>query len=126
MPGRAPRRFALLCATLALGCSERALNDDLEQMCRDHCRVGRDCGYDDDYPPETLDECVEECVPSMKKRLANCAASVETSRCWSGLTCEEADEFADAIYHYAMTLEFKASFPCRDEVLEEERVCRPN
>ncbi len=102
----------------------RALDDELEEVCEDHCAVRVECGYQEGV--RTLDECVTRCVPSVKDERSVCAADFELTRCWSQLSCEETEAYAVGIDQYARTAMFPPDYPCRDEHMEKMRVCYPD
>ena len=116
----AVRLTLLLGAAIALGCTERVVHDDIEQLCIDHCRVGLECGFNTRDSSE--DECVERCIPSTKKE--TCPQEIALMRCWSRLSCEEVEAYDAGILEYARTgLMSEADFPCRDEVVEHVMSC---
>lgn len=117
-------RLMLLAACSSMSCTERALNDEIEALCADHCEVRFECGYRDDL--RTVDECVAECVPNVKHQRQVCAASVELTRCQSQLSCEDLEAYSLGIHEYARTAVFPPDYPCREEHMKSMMICFPD
>ena len=111
-------------ACISLSCTERALNNELEALCEDHCAVRFECGYSDDL--RTVDECVSECVPSARQQRSECAADFELMRCQSLLSCDDIEAYSVGIHQYAKTAIFPPDYPCRDEHMEYMMSCFPD
>jgi len=117
-------RLMLLGACLSLSCTERALNNEIEALCADHCEVRFECGYSDDL--RTVDECVSECVPSVRRQRSDCAAIFELMECWSQLSCDDAEAYSVGIHEYARTGINPSDYPCSDELIEKMMSCFPD
>ena len=113
--------LGLLGLGVASGCVSGAVDDDIEEVCEDHCHGRFECGYSDALPSE--DVCVEECVPLLKADRKECVAQFELTRCQAQLTCAQLEVYSAGIDGYARTAVWPASFPCRDESMEKVRVC---
>ncbi len=113
-----------MCAWVLPGCVSRALDDELEEVCEDHCAVRFECGYQEGV--RTFDECVTECVSLVKVERDECVAAFELTRCQAQLSCDDLEAYTAGIDQYARTAMWPRAFPCRHESMEMLRICYPD
>lgn len=104
-----------------VGCTDRTLDDDIEEVCRDGCSRAMRC--DGAFADKALDQCISECTPITRQNRETCEAEFTLSKCISQLSCEESAEYEFVLAHIDGQLEFELSYPCATENIEYMTEC---
>lgn len=95
------------------GCTERTIDEEARVHCTNVCEQARDCHF----APEDArseQECIEDCIPYAEADRERCESSFKVSLCTAALSCEEVQEYTDALTSSVEEI-LGGDYPCGKE-----------